>query len=354
MRIQRASVSPSQPLATLDQDYQLAVLHLAWDRHGERVTLLFAMVELLPVEVPPPLDDGEQTAALGDSGHTLHLRRVVLPAMRALSWYLDCRRGRAVLPAIDGSVPQPDDADATLLMLADLGEVPTWPALVCVSGATDTIPFCPAWHGNPRVHHLVPLVDVQPALLWSDAHDRERASEWLTHRLHFRLDDYPQYRGSIHLVAPNPVYRALAQRLHSVPGGGEREVLRFELRVGHTVEGLALSITEEQEWGLLSAQQVQVDSRMLVFDFARQIDATRITVHEKGRGVLQAQPQAYQFLRSIHIRANVDGISSTQVIGDAPSHKHVVAGGEARLASATARLHLLHQARREKITGENK
>jgi hypothetical protein len=59
MLIQRETAQPADPLATLESDYAHAVLHLAWDRHKQRdeLTLLFGFVELLPLEVPPPIDE---------------------------------------------------------------------------------------------------------------------------------------------------------------------------------------------------------------------------------------------------------------------------------------------------------
>lgn len=58
MYIQSESMLPLDPLESLDEDYKNAVLHLAWnfDRSSKTRTLLFAWVELLPTEIPPPID----------------------------------------------------------------------------------------------------------------------------------------------------------------------------------------------------------------------------------------------------------------------------------------------------------
>src|SRR3569623_1049742 len=110
MEIQEESPLLADPLADLECDYHYAVLHLAWDRHAttnER-TLLFAFVELLPAEIPPPVDDYDPKSQhsarrLGhDSEHCVYVRHAVTTAQRALEWYGGCQRGTALLPENDG------------------------------------------------------------------------------------------------------------------------------------------------------------------------------------------------------------------------------------------------------------
>ncbi|MBL9003691.1 MAG: hypothetical protein JNJ46_05555 [Myxococcales bacterium] len=81
------------PLGTLGQDYDQATIHLAWGINNttrER-TLLFATVELLPLEVPPPYAEGEHNLLLrGSRGHRLFTRHIVTSAGEALAWYRSC------------------------------------------------------------------------------------------------------------------------------------------------------------------------------------------------------------------------------------------------------------------------
>ncbi len=303
MQIQEEAPRPANPLATFDEDYEKAVLHLAWDRHAgtKERTLLFAMVELLPIEVPPPLDDGEQSERLGGkSEHHVYLRRVVMSARQALGWYLECRRGVAVLPEEDGSILGVE-AGGRKLELADLGEEPPWPTLVCVSGESNTTPFCPAWHQHPRVHHLVPLSEMRLEKLWVREAEREKATRWLTDRLHFELEEYPEYWGSVHLVAPNPVYRKLRTRLQPRTPPKESVLLQFQPRAGKSVEGLELTFTEKEPWGLLDVRHVVVKRPLIRLDFDRKVTATKQDVYDRKRGVLAPSYHETVFLRSIAI-----------------------------------------------------
>lgn len=304
MLIQEEAPRPAHPLATLDEDYERAVLHLVWDRRvsTKELTLLFAMVELLPVEVPPPLDDGEQQRQLDAQGDRwLHLRRFVLPARRALDWHLDCRRGIALFPDESGQLPDASHEASTRLILTDLGEEPPWPTLVSVSGESNTIPFCPSWHDRPRVHHLVPLSALSLNKLWPDEAEREEASRWVSDRLHFSLDEYPEYWGSIHLVAPNPVYRAMETRLYPRTPPRESVLVRFHPRAGKSVDGLTLTYTDKEEWGPLDVRHVIVKSPLIRLDFEREVQATKQDIFDPRRGILETAHEASYFLKSIHI-----------------------------------------------------
>ena len=46
--------------------------------------------------------------------------------------------------------------------------------------------------------------------LWPKRNLAEKATQWLEERLHFSLAEYPEYWGSVHLVAPNPVFREVS------------------------------------------------------------------------------------------------------------------------------------------------
>ncbi|WP_437907932.1 VPA1262 family N-terminal domain-containing protein [Sorangium sp. So ce327] len=361
MLIQEEAPRPADPLATLDEDYERAVLHLAWDRNAEtnERTLLFALVELLPIEVPPPLDDGEQQRQPGEgSAHRVSVCRVVVPARRALAWHLDCRRGVAVLPNDVGELPDASDASAIRVVLADLGEEPPWPTLVCVSGESDTVPFCPAWHEHPRVHHLVPLADFATEKLWPGERERMDMVRWLSERLHFSLEDYPEYWGSVHLVAPNPVYRSLGTRLLPRTPPRESVLVRFQPRAGKSVEGLELTYTEKEPWGPLDVRHVVVKSPLLRLDFEREVQGTREDVLDPKRGVLAASYHEGRFIKSFQISM---GLVTRQmsVRGKAPGASYevnrmgkpeitTIGNQRANAPSARARVSEAHHARRKR------
>jgi hypothetical protein len=295
MKIQEESPLPTNPLDGLEDDYGHAVLHVAWDRHSEtkELTLLFAFVELLPTEIPPPIDDYDFKAPrsshrLGsDSKHCIYVRHAVMTARQGLDWYLACRVGTAVLPWPKGSP----------LKLADLGEEPPWPTLVSASDDSDAIPFVPQWIHCPRTHHLLPLVDFDLGLLWS-AEEREKAQGWLEDRLHFDLGEYPEYWGSVHLVAPNPVYRKIRTRLQRREPPAQSIVIQFQPRARKSAQGLDLIFRAKDPWGVTASPRATVERSLLRFHFDNGLNDASHDVLDPTRGFLQTSNYLLGFFDS--------------------------------------------------------
>jgi len=216
------------------EDYQAAVVHVAWERKQQNRTLLLAWAELLPSEIPEPIDDGEVSERIQDS--YLYVRHVVTTAERALRWYRDCASGTVVRPANDGTLPANVPGVGTM-MVSSFDEEPPWPNLVC--SRSPVLPFLSNWYACPRVHHLIPK-NFDLARLWTDR-QRIRAEQWLAEQFHFSLADHKTLWGSVHLVAPNPVFRQLDRRLEaSADATCEGILLHLQARAGQDVAGMHL------------------------------------------------------------------------------------------------------------------
>jgi hypothetical protein len=294
MLIQEIAAMPADPLATFDDDYGKAVLHLVWNREGNGPTcirsLLFAFVELLPQEVPAPPDDYDPRAGVrltNDSTHHVHFRHAVVTARQGLDWYLNCRQGVALLPENDGTLPS-NTTEGKHLEVGALDEVLPWPELRTAGGGDDTIPFCPRWIESPRVHQLLPVS--APAVMgkWSER-DRAEANRAIENSLHFSIESYPEYLGSVHLIAPNPVFRQLTvyhpPRVH----GGESVLLRFEPRAGRSVDSLVLFFEEQDAWGRNVARIEPVKGALLRVNFERAVCMVRKQAFDARRGLLGAE-----------------------------------------------------------------
>ncbi|MES1185098.1 MAG: VPA1262 family N-terminal domain-containing protein [Myxococcales bacterium] len=361
MEIQEESPLLSDPLADLDDDYHHAVLHLAWDRHGttnER-TLLFAFVELLPAEIPPPIDDYDPKSPCcshrlaHDSEHYVYVRHAVTTARRALEWYEACRQGTAVLPANDGTIPPVEDESAKHLKLAPLGQEPIWPALIGTSESTDTTPFVPHWIEFPRAHHLLPLTDFATGELWS-MDEANTARHWLRDALHFDLGEFPEYWGSIHLIAPNPVYREMATRLQPRVPPRESVLLRFQPRMGKSVEGLELTFREEDPWGVVASKRATLRNSLSRMNFDREVNAVMEDVWDPRRGYLQVSNGAHPFLKSIQLnfglaeRTIVKSETQTYEVMRSGKPETSVMGDEHKVMQARHRMVVAHYAREKR------
>jgi hypothetical protein len=308
MNLQDESLPRASALKDLEDDYAFGVIHVAWDwsRTSDELTLLFGFVELLPSEIPPSIDDYDYRSrhcshALGkNSDHCVYARHAVVSSRQALDWYLACRVEKSTLP-LPSEVGQPESPSSSLrLRLSELAEDPQWPTLVSNSDDSDTLPFVPQWIECPRTHHLLPTEPLNIRALWSES-EREQAEEWLTDALHFNFRERSEYWGSLHLVAPNPVYRSLAMRLQPRSAGAESVLLRFHPRAGRSVSSLIMTVQEKDPWGVTARRSIDVRSPLVRLNFEREVHAVMADVVDSDRGPLAVSALAHTFLKSIQM-----------------------------------------------------
>lgn len=287
-------LAPSTPTRPLLADYDWAVIHVAWDETEQRRLLLYAMVELLPHEVRPPFDDGEQMHRLNsDSIHVVRVRHCVLTARAAIDWYRDCLRGCVPLPY---DLPKHADGRALpTLHVAPVREEPRWPNLICESAH-----YQACWHLAPRMHHLFPK-NFSPE--WTED-EWKSAEEWLAGKLHFQLGKQPNLWGSVHLVAPSPVFRYFGDRLD--PALPEADAIHYYciLRTGQCLAELTLTVREEREGGDVRLYDLPIERRLSRLELDHVFDLHSAVLIDRQRGPLWYSPPGV-FLRSASISFNV-------------------------------------------------
>jgi hypothetical protein len=284
---------------TFSDDYRAAVVHIAWERKELLRTLLLAWVELLPCEISPPHDDGEAKYRVKKDSY-IYVRHVVTTAERALRWYRDCAEGVAVRPDNDGSLPDRSPTVVTLEM-SPTDEEPRWPNLICTR--SPILPFLGNWHECPRVHHLMaPTFNL--GSLWNDNQQRH-ALQWLSEQLHFDLGDHRFLLGSVHLVAPNPVFRDLRKRIEaSEDGTKERILLHVQSRAGKSAVGLQLRFLEQRPTGVCVSKQWTLTAASLSLQVNYILDEFAVEIHDPCRGLLWFESPT-SIIRNIDLQMSV-------------------------------------------------
>ncbi len=277
--------APIDPLASLDEDYGSAVLHLTWaiDRKTRTRMLLAAAVELLPTEVPPPEVGGERCEVLS-RGYFLYAQDLVVSPRRALAWFEDTERGNSVRPKDDGTLPDASDPNAERFVVSSFSAEPPAPALVVPKAP---MPFCADWHVTPRVRHLI--ADTDPSSVFT-AEERKKAASWLAGEVHLDLTEFPEFWGAVHLLAPNPVFRSLRVRPDGEPHNRSGIVVTFIPRTGRSVVGLELLLEEERATGLGILASVTVEGPIARIGVPTNPGSIRERVTDPRRGVLHDGP----------------------------------------------------------------
>ncbi len=335
-----------QPLkatvAQLHDDYGAAVLHAAWGDLGAPASspaLVFAWIELLPHEVPAPPDTQPNRVELGESAwvETGHYR---LSISEVLRWYEECRTARIVKSPIG-------EQD---LHLPTLGDEPPWPRFVL---ETKAVPFVPSWCASARTHHLIPVEEGANERLWPDVEARSAALARVGELMHFNFPDFPEYLGSIHLVAPNPVFREIHQRLRVGHDGHEDVLIRIDRRSGVDARPLELVVREERVLGTMAHFINSGADDELAVEFPGGVEALAMIARDQWRGALYSQA-AYQFFRSFSMKMDliggsrtVQGSKDSYTVPTTSSEGQRVVTGTPRVSAAPA---ILRQAAAERET----
>lgn len=284
------NVSRRNQTQNLIDDYGHALVHLVWYREDRQRFLLFAMVELFPIELPPPEPTEEQAFAVRSIGrqHHVYLRRIPMTVRDALDWHSR---------ALQGTVVVPDGASAPVhLSNSGFVQEPVWPYLL----ATQTLPFLP-WT-SVRAHfalqRTLPL-EIRRLL------QEPGAMAWLSDRLYFDVLKHGEWMGSISLVAPNPILREIAHTL-GVAGDEEFSDIRIVVRSGQTLDGLILHLTEHRPNGIIDHRTLTVSRPYMRVAHVGRTERVGLVLVCPLRGVLEWHEPA-PFIRSATLQMNIIG-----------------------------------------------
>jgi hypothetical protein len=280
--------------------YEHAVLHILVGVVAEQWRLLFAFVELLPREIPPPIHDGCRWGPrLKKCNGRVFADHVPLSASAALAWYESARQGQVVRPERDGSVLVADDHRATICQPLGWSEEPIWPRYV-LADAEHRLPFLSRWHVTPRMHHLMPL-----ATNWD--YSPEEAAEldgFVESEVGFRITGWTQLAESIHLVVPNPYYRRYREELVSAPAPAVESIhVSVEPRNGVELPTLEVELVEHRPTGRSAALRVPLDVHARTVPMGPAIHEMSATVQLASGGLLETSPRA-SWLRGLHTSMN--------------------------------------------------
>lgn len=293
-------------------DFQWAVIRLATiqKKREEPGRLLFATVTLLSPDRPPPVKmDGVEHHSLGKSGATVFFRRTILKAQDAVDWYRSLGEGDSKTPTPYRPEDINPDLDGVLsIIVSDLVDDPIWPnlglpvgesLLTQSSARSNPAPFIGSI--SSRVHRRFGNAEGFEALLANNM-----ALTFIAQRLHINLRDYPEYLGSLALVVPDPIIKKIDNFLVPASDGrGEQIFYRFIARPGKTLDGLKITMFDQQAYLLTGFRTtdipndgiLQIEKNICLGDYG-------YIVTHPIHGILDYHPPA-GFLRAMNLNISM-------------------------------------------------
>ena len=271
-----------EPLATADEDYSAVIVRLTWAiRRGRKTDpryLIVGAVELVPHEIPLPVPVAPRQLELSDR-YILYASDVVTSVKDGLDWFNATESGISVRPDRNGQLWPADDPRALFFETSSWSPHPLPPTMLTPKLP---VPFVTRWNRGPRVRHLI---TTRPQEIFTEK-ERRAATKWLEKEVNVDLDLWPEFWGSAHLIAPNPIFRSIV--MHCQVDESGRTVLATTIvpREGRSVDGLRLHVEEDLVGGGGVLASVTIREPVTRIALPRPPRGVRECVVDERRGVL--------------------------------------------------------------------
>lgn len=277
--------------------FELAEVHMATFLRSNDASahLVLGVIELLPVDLPPPPPETAIEAPV--QAGTLRLERLVLPAASALNWYKAAKETRLYFPG---------DPSRRLEVPSPLGEEPTLSTPGLFTGG---IPFAGSHWFGARVCQLVPLKLPFGGVLTEDDGTWSSVQKFVSENFHFDFANYLEFAQSITLVAPNPVVRTVRQRLLE-RGDTDVLVVQIEQRACQGPTQYQVIVREQRGTTQDAALFLLSSDEPHEIPLRKHVEAVGLSVFHPDRGlVYHEKPE--RFLRSIGVNVSFSPPSRT-------------------------------------------
>lgn len=283
-------------------DYKHAVVQVVALLHDRTCHLVFACAELLPAEMPRPPDEKYQSIQLKKmkGQPRLFYLRYIVSAVEAYDWYEQCRNGKFSLLG--------DEATRYPTSHNPLIAEPAWPSLIVGS----QFPVTGETASTARTHHLYPATT--PTILEHMFQAVPDTLSWISERIYCDLARYPELAGSVHLLAPNPIFRHLGIRLHVADGGIESTALEITPRTGMSPSGIEAYVIEHRPTGISAIEpKVFHDEPRLLVPLGGTVDHVEVMIRCPRRGLLEWE-EPTPFIRQVHVQGHVAAAPRTVTV----------------------------------------
>lgn len=245
------------PIPAFANDFQWAVIRLATlqTQRNQAGQLLFCTVTLLSQDrQPPPKMNGVDRQKVGKTGKNIFFRRTILTANDAIQWYrsLNGENAKTPIPSRSEDIERDKNdnpIDGREIKASDLIDDPAWPNLGLpfsenlFSDAVEKSHPAPFMgNDNIKTHRRFGSIEN-----FEDIISDQESIDFIGHRLHINLKEYPEYLGSVVLITPDPIIRRIENFLiPATQEHGERILFRLIPRPDKTLDDLKITTFDIQ------------------------------------------------------------------------------------------------------------
>ncbi len=133
----------------------------------------------------------------------------------------------------------------------------------------------------------------------------------------FDLNKHEEWIGSVSLISPNPVLRAMYHKLGVRPDGVETSDISLLLRQGRSIEGLTLHVVEHRPTGIVSYVEIPVTDPYMRVEHVGRTEHVATMLKSEKYGILDYSDPV-GFLRSIGFNMGIATIKKEVKVPNTP------------------------------------
>lgn len=274
----------------LKEDYGTATLNIIWHRYDNERTVVFGLIELLPKEFPKPLEISETCIKVNKKGYqkqAFYHEKIVCSINKAIEWYNNIRNNK--------NIDFINDHNKVFKNYHYLEDV-KFPQLLI----SNKLPFVFGYDQSVRFNTLYNCSF--PSEIYNLLREN-KYKNFINNNINFDIFKFPEYIGTINIVAYNPLIRDIRVCLRG-EGSNEKVIVEIEPRENVNIEGLKYIHIEKRLKGYSSYKEIEIKDKFFSIATNNNVEQIAHVVVCPKRGVIDWS-EFCAFMKSIHFSMNI-------------------------------------------------
>lgn len=274
----------------LVEDYNTATLNIVWHRYDKERTIVFALIELLPQDFPMPMQISETCISVNKKGYqkqAFYHEKIVCSVNDAIRWYNNIRDNKNI-----NFINDSNNAFKNYRYLEDV----KFPQLLF----SNNLPFVFGYNQCVRYNTLYncsfPL-DIYNLIR------EDKYKNFINNNINFDISKFPEYIGTINIVAYNPLIRDVRVCLKG-EGSNEKVIVEIEPRENVNLEGLKYIHIEKRLKGYSNYKEIEIKDKFFSIETNNNVEQIAHVIVCSKRGVIDWS-EFCAFLKSIRFSMSV-------------------------------------------------
>lgn len=286
----------TKDLGFFEEDYKYASIDFLWYRIDTKRMLLYSLIQMWPQEFPKPEETQEESFKISKDREYIYHKSITISSKDAIQWYKN---------ALEGNSIELIGQTGIFFETENYQQYIKWPHTI----VSRKLPFGIKYE-KVRYHGLLGAYGKE---IFKQIFTNTKCGEWINSKLMFDISKYGEYAGSINIIAYNPLYRELHQRIILKGEQKGNVICEVEPRAGKDLSHLKIITANKSELGHFFFREISLSENNFIIQYPEFVGAVGYAVVCPERGLLDYQ-KFLPFVQEISINMGlVSGIHKVSI-----------------------------------------